>query len=85
MRSRRSPLRLRTHGKQSAQQSNEIYTGSNDRFGLNRNGNESFEISLPDKVYTVVLYQYIAFCSVQARSSAGVESLGGGECRFRFI
>lgn len=52
---------------------------------LNRNGNESFEISLPDKVYTVVLYQYIAFCSVQARSSAGVESVGGGECRFRFI
>ena len=34
VRSRRSPLRLRTHGKQSAQQSNEICPGSNARLGL---------------------------------------------------
>ena len=34
VRSRRSPLRLRTHGKQSAQQSNEICPGANDRLGL---------------------------------------------------
>ena len=34
VRSRRSPLRLRTNDKQSAQQSNEICSESNDRFGL---------------------------------------------------
>ena len=34
VRSRRSPLRLRTHNQPSAQQSNEISSGSNDRFGL---------------------------------------------------
>ena len=34
VRSRRGPLRLRTHGKQSAQQSNEICPESNDRLGL---------------------------------------------------
>ena len=36
VRSRRSPLRLRTNGKQSAQQSNEICSGSNDRLGIIR-------------------------------------------------
>ena len=34
VRSRCGPLRLRTHGKQSAQQSNEICPGANDRLGL---------------------------------------------------
>ena len=34
IRSRRSPLRLRTNGKQSAQQTNEICSGSNDLFWL---------------------------------------------------
>ena len=34
VRSRRSPLRLRTHNQSSAQQSNEICSGSNDQFGL---------------------------------------------------
>lgn len=31
---RRSPLRLRTNNKTSAQPSNEIDSGSNDRFGI---------------------------------------------------
>ena len=38
VRSRRSPLRLRTNDKQSAQQSNEICSESNDRFGLKSQG-----------------------------------------------
>lgn len=36
VRSRRSPLRLRTHNQPSAQQSNEICSESNDRFGIIR-------------------------------------------------
>ena len=36
VRSRRGPLRLRTRKQPSAQQSNEICSGSNDRFGLKR-------------------------------------------------
>ena len=66
VRSRRSPLRLRTHGKQSAQQSNEICSESNDRLGLNDTA-KLFHHLLS------VLDHYLSWLSVEDTATGEVE------------
>ena len=54
VRSRRSPLRLRTHNQPSAQQSNKICSGSNDRLGLKTTS--ELEVRSTTRPYSAIPY-----------------------------